>query len=133
MVVERINKLKVYNLVSPGVFYDYELIWRYQKSLSEQSYNSYKTNQQKLLSAIDHNNSLNSIHDSHDSNSLSNHTDYLIFVQHSSIYTLGKGGTTNNLRFSSQDKSKHKVVRVERGYLLSLHHNTNPNITLFVI
>jgi lipoate-protein ligase B len=109
-MIEKVKiKLKVYNLVSPGVFYDYKLLWRYQKSLAELSSNLYKINQNKLLST-NHTTSSND----HDIVS-TEHTDYLILVQHKSIYTLGRGGTTDNFRFKSHERSKHEVVRVERG------------------
>jgi lipoate-protein ligase B len=112
-MIEKVKiKLKVYNLVSPGVFYDYELLWRYQKSLVELSSNLYKINQNKLLST----NLTTTFNDDHDHDIISTeHTDYLILVQHKSIYTLGRGGTTDNFRFKSHERSKHEVVRVERG------------------
>ena len=69
---------------------DYELVWKYQRLLAA------KIHKQKLLQ--------------------SNNNDFLIFTQHPSIYTLGRGGSTSNLKFipSIIDPNR-KVFRVERG------------------
>lgn len=116
-MIEKVKiKLKVYNLVSPGVFYDYQLLWRYQKSLAELSSNLYKINQHKLLTlSTNHTTTSNDDDDNNHDIVSTEHTDYLILVQHKSIYTLGRGGTTDNLRFQPHERSKHEVVRVERG------------------
>lgn len=114
-MIEKVKiKLKVYNLVSPGVFYDYQLLWKYQRSLAELSSSLYKINQNKLLST--NHKVITTSYDNDDHDVLSTeHTDYLILVQHKSIYTLGRGGSIDNLRFQPNERSKHEVVRVERG------------------
>jgi hypothetical protein len=43
-------------------------------------------------------------------------SDALLMIQHSSVYTLGRGGTVDNLKFApNTPDSPHKVFRVERG------------------
>lgn len=144
-MIARIRNLKVYNLVAPGVCYDYDIIWRYQKALSEHSNNLHKASQQKMSKHTDHVATMNEKSSSTSSSSSSNdcdgdeeeYSDYLILVQHNSIYTLGRGATADNLRFSSHDdRSKHKVIRVERGRVIphtvivphSLHRKVSPNL-----
>ena len=46
--------------------------------------------------------------------------DRLILLQHSSIYTLGRAATEDNLKFSPHS-SGHRVVRVERGGEVTWH------------
>jgi lipoyl(octanoyl) transferase len=52
--------------------------------------------------------------------------DYLLLLQHQSVYTVGKGGSLEYLRFSSDPKTKntiadHEVYRVERGGEVTWH------------
>lgn len=47
--------------------------------------------------------------------------DALLVVQHPSIYTLGRGATVDNIKFTPSSSSSHEVVRVERGGEVTWH------------
>jgi len=87
----------IYNISSKLI--DYELAWKYQKALTEHCYRN----------KINNNISIDS----------------MILLQHSSIYTLGKGSTIDNIKFvnnnNNNSKEKHNVVRIERGGEVTWH------------
>lgn len=87
------RRCKVFNLVHD--LHDYDQIWRYQKALMENCWNVRKNN--------------NITEDS------------IILVQHKSVYTLGKGGTKTNLKFSVDESTSPLVYRVERGGEVTWH------------
>lgn len=72
--------------------------WKYQKSLMDKIYST------KIQS----------------SDEIGSFPDSLIFLQHSSVYTLGKGGTINNLKFSLEEGNK-EIYRVSRGGEVTWH------------
>ena len=107
-----LRSLKVYNLLGANTSIDYELVWKFQKVLSERSNHSYKS---KLLN-IDNNLSVSS------KDLPTTWIDSLILVQHPSIYTIGKGGSIHNLKSNSNEfKSLHQIVRIERGGEITWH------------
>jgi len=79
----------------PGLT-EYDVAWRYQRVLLEQS-----CRQQKQGKAT---------------------PDALLLVEHPRVFTLGRGATTENLKFSpSSSSSSPRVVRVERGGEVTWH------------
>ena len=81
----------------PGLT-EYDVAWRYQRVLLEHS-----CRQQKQGKAV---------------------PDALLLVEHPRVFTLGRGATTENLKFSpssSSSLSSPRVVRVERGGEVTWH------------
>lgn len=75
---------------------DYELAWKYQKVLVEHAYQTRKKGEDV--------------------------PDSILILEHPPIFTLGRGATEKNLKFSPNDpQSRHRVVRVERGGEVTWH------------
>lgn len=77
--------------------------WKYQRSVMDKIYST------KLIQ------SSNPLYDS-----TNLFPDSLIILQHSPVYTIGKGGTINNLKFSPLN-SNHEIYRVSRGGEVTWH------------
>lgn len=73
---------------------DYERVWKLQKYLQNECW---KTRKAGLIT--------------HDN---------LIIVQHNPVYTLGRGATLENVKFSEQDRDL-PLYRIERGGEVTFH------------
>lgn len=86
-------KCDLYNLA--GQLVDYQLSWKYQRTLLDH------LNARKKKGFV--------VNDS------------ILLVQHPNIYTLGRGATEKNLKFHTYPGSEHQVLRVERGGEVTWH------------
>jgi len=89
-----LRKCRVFNLVSSGL-QDYSQVWSFQKALMDKCWQEQNMN--------------NECEDS------------LLVVQHQSVYTLGKGGKMENIKFCPTEKNSPIVYRVERGGEVTWH------------
>lgn len=74
---------------------DYETSWRYQKVLTEHIHRSRKGKEPSPC--------------------------YVLVVEHPSVFTLGRGGSAENLKFEVGGKESADVIRVERGGEVTWH------------
>ncbi len=87
-----IRKLRVFDL-SSIVSNDYVKIWKFQKTLAE------TLNKNRILGKV---------------------SDYLLLVQHQSVYTFGRGATLDNIKVNPSTIND-KLYRIERGGEVTWH------------
>lgn len=83
---------KVYNLSK--TFFDFEDIWRFQKYLQNQCWETKKSGKETW--------------------------DSLILAQHNHVYTLGRVATLDNVKFGKEDLNL-PLYRIERGGEVTYH------------
>lgn len=86
---------KVFDLRKAGGLTDYATAWRYQKLLMEHCWQMKKAGTEIC--------------------------DSLMVVEHPSTYTLGRGATLDNVKFSTRDADAPLLYRVERGGEVTWH------------